>query len=417
MNSTADLPIRRNVFLLAAAVAMLYGSVQLVAAVATITFVLVSGIKMLLGLGPAIFLGAGALTALPAGRAMDRFGRVPVLAAGFIMGISGTMLTGLGVSRLSVTAVILGFVLIGAANASVMLARLAAADMFPPARRGRGIGLVLVGAVFGAILGPLVFMPMFAGKALAASTLVLPWFVAAGFMLTGLILVLNVRPDPRVIAQHLAALSHTDTKPAPLPAAASLPEILRRPGVPPALLAALASFAVMVSLMTLVGYILVGHGHDQDAIFPAVSAHFIGMFGLVLVVGNIVDRVGRPQAMMGGLAILAVSILALVWVDSIIATSVCMFGVGIGWNLAYVAATTELVNLTNLAERGKILGFSDLLAGLSGATLALIGGVILAGAGLTALSLVGGALVLAPALWILRSRRVHTVKAATARDS
>jgi predicted MFS family arabinose efflux permease len=168
----------------------------------------------------------------------------------------------------------------------------------------------------------------------------------------------------------------------------------------------------MVSLMTLVGYILVGHGHHQDAIFPAVSAHFIGMFGLVLVVGSIVDRVGRPQAMMGGLSIMAVSVLVLVLVDGIIATSICMFGIGIGWNFAYVAATTELVNLTNLAERGKILGFSDLLAGLAGAALALIGGAILAGAGLIALGLVGATLVLAPALWILRSRRVHTVKAA-----
>jgi len=412
MNSAADLPIGRNLFLLAAAVAMLYGSVQLVAAVSTITFVLVTGIKALLGLGPAIFLAAGAFTALPAGRAMDRFGRVPVLAAGFCMGIAGTMFTGLGVWRLSVTAVIFGFILIGAANASVMLARLAAADMFPPARRARGIALVLVGAVFGAILGPLVFMPMFAGKALAANTLILPWFVAAGFMLAGLILVLNVRPDPRLIAERLSALSHADAKPAALPAAASLPEILQRPGVPPALLAALSSFAVMVSLMTLVGYILVGHGHHQDAIFPAVSAHFLGMFGLVLVVGSIVDRVGRPQAMMGGLSILAVSVLALNWVEDIVAVSICMFGIGIGWNFAYVAATTELVNLTSLAERGKILGFSDLLAGLSGAALALVGGVILAGAGLAALSLVGSALVFTPALWILRARRVHLAQAA-----
>ena len=58
------------------------GMLQLSAAVASLTFVLVIGVKGLLGLGPAIVLASGALAALPAGRAMDRFGRVPVLAAG-----------------------------------------------------------------------------------------------------------------------------------------------------------------------------------------------------------------------------------------------------------------------------------------------------------------------------------------------
>ena len=51
--------------------------VQLAVAVATVTLVLVTGIEGILGLGPAIFLTAGALAAFPAGRLMDRLGRVP----------------------------------------------------------------------------------------------------------------------------------------------------------------------------------------------------------------------------------------------------------------------------------------------------------------------------------------------------
>ena len=50
---------------------------QLAVAVATITLVLVTGIESILGLGPAIFLTAGALAALPAGRLMDRSGGFP----------------------------------------------------------------------------------------------------------------------------------------------------------------------------------------------------------------------------------------------------------------------------------------------------------------------------------------------------
>ena len=59
---------------------------QLGAAVLSLTFVLVTGFKSLLGLGPAIYLAAAALSALPAGRSMDRFGRVPVIAVGFLLG-------------------------------------------------------------------------------------------------------------------------------------------------------------------------------------------------------------------------------------------------------------------------------------------------------------------------------------------
>ena len=60
--------------------------------------------------------------------------------------------------------------------------------------------------------------------------------------------------------------------------------------------AALMSYSVMVGMMTLAGYILLGHGHHQGAVFPVISAHFVGMFGLVLFVGGIIDRAGPRVA-------------------------------------------------------------------------------------------------------------------------
>lgn len=406
--------VRRNVGLLAAGMAALYGMTQLTAAMATVTFVLITHIDALVGLGPAIFLGTGALTALPAGRAMDRFGRVPVLAAGFVSGLLGALLTAYAAHRESTLAVVLGFMFIGAGVGTVMLSRLAAADMFPPARRARGIGLALMGAVVGALLGPFVFMPLFAGKSLTAAALVLPWFAAGGFMVLGLIFVLNVRPDPREIAKQLASES-TDTRGTAnarslgvSTISPTLVQLLKRPGVLPAVIAAQASVAVMVALMTLAGYIMVGHGHHQESVFPAISAHFVGMFGLVLIVGRIIDKVGRTHALVAGLMILAASVLALIWLTGVVGASLAMFGIGLGWNFAYVAATAELVDLTAPTERGKLLGFSDLLAGLTGAALALLGGYGLHAFGLAAVCLVGFALCAMPAVWILweRPRRV-----------
>ena len=393
----------RNTVLLSAGMAALYGMNQLTVAVATTTFALVSGRDGLAGIGPAIFLVTAAFGAFIAGWAMDRLGRVPVLAGGFGLGILGCVLTGFGASLLSVVAVIGGFILIGASVGTVMLSRAAAADMYPPERRGRGIALVLFGAVFGALLGPLVFAPIFAGEGPEGSHLMTPWLVAAGFMVVGLVLVLNVRPDPQRIGALLARQARQGHPRSPQ-RSAPLTQILRRPGIVSALLAAVASFSVMVGTMSLTGHVLVGHGHHQAAVFPVISAHFVGMFGLSLVVGNVIDRVGHIRALLGGLLLLGFSVLSLVWtVESIAATSVALFGIGLGWNFSYVAATAELTERTVSAERGKILGFTDLLSGLLGASLALLGGVGLVTTGLVGLGVAGLALVVAPAYWILHT--------------
>ena len=401
-------PIGRNTLLLSAGMAALYGMVQLWAAVTPITFEAVTGLEGLVGLGPAIFMSTAALAALPAGRTMDRFGRVPVLAGGFALGILGCVLAGFGASLFSVMVVVFGLVLIGASYGTVMLSRAAAADMYPPERRARGIALVLFGAVFGALLSPFVFVPLFAEEAAQGGQLMAPWLAAAGFMALGLVLILNVRPDPQRIGVLLAERSGEGISRSP-GRAAPLRQILRRPGVLAALLAAVAGFSVMASMMTLSGYVLVGHGHHQGAVFPVLSAHFIGMFGLMPIVGNIIDRLGRLRALVGGLALIGFCSLSMVWVvESIAATSLALFGIGLGWNFSYVAATAELADRTAPVERGKILGFTDLLAGLLSAVLVSLGGVTLAAVGLAGLGVAGLALTMVPTLWVLRGASKHT---------
>jgi MFS family permease len=390
-------PVARNTVLLASSLAALSGMLQLGVAVATTSLVLVTGIEGILGLGPAIFLVSGAVSALPAGRLMDRLGRVPVLAGGFGLGVAGCLLTALACGIESAPLLILGFVAVGSAMGIALLARTAAGDMYPPERRARGISLVLFGAVFGAILGPTVFSPLFSGRDLDAQGLVVPWLVAAAIVAVGLALVLAVRPDPstaRPVAQDAAEEP-----------AAPLRELLRRPGVPTALLGALASFAVMVAVMNLTGYMMVGQGHMQSDVFPVISAHIVGMYGLVLVVGDLIDRLGRRMALVGGLAVMGVSTLALARTESIFATGVALFGLGLGWSFSYVAATSELVDLARPSERGRLIGFSDLLSGSVGAALALLGGLAYTHAGRNSIALGGAVAVALPALWIALSPR------------
>jgi MFS family permease len=392
-----SLPIARNTALLAAALAANSAMLQLSAAVASITLVLVLGTDGLLGLGPAIVLAAGALAAIPAGRSMDRFGRVPVLAAGFGLGAAACGLAALGSAQASAPAVLAGLGGVGISNGATLLARTAGGDMYPPERRARGIALVLFGAVFGAILGPVVFGPVLAGRELDGDSLAALWLTAGAFELVGLALVAAVRPDPKRIA---TLLRHEPAEAAAR--AAPIGELLRRPGVVPALVAGQASLGVMVAMMTLTGSVVVDHFHqEQHDVFPIIAAHFVGMYALVIVVGDLVDRIGRTRALAGGLIVMSLSVSGLLWVEGAHATAGALFGLGLGWNVSFVAATAELSERTEPWERASLLGFNDLVSGATGAGLTLLGGVALTAGGVAALAIGAVVLVTIPALWIL----------------
>jgi MFS family permease len=397
--------VTRNAILLAAGLVFQSGMIQLAVALGTVTIVAVTGVEGILGLGPAVFLVAGAIAVGPAGRLSDRLGRMPVIRTGFVLGIVGPLVTAAGCATELGPLVFLGLALCGAAQSIVLLSRAAAAEMFPPARRARGMSIVLFGVVSGAVWGPLVFGPMFANRALTPHDLVVPWLAAGLFTLVGFAISFGVRPDPKQLSQ-----AHTaDSAPA-----APVRDLLARPGVPTAMVGAVASFAVMVGVMNLAGYVAVGHGHRHGDVFTIISAHIVGMYGLVLVVGDAVERIGRRRAIVLGLAVMALSNLAAVWSTSLLGMSISLFGLGLGWNLAYVAATTDLVDLATPAERGRLVGLSDLLSSSAGATLALVGGVVYTGAGSTPLALAATVLAAVPALWIAATPALAALRPRTA---
>jgi hypothetical protein len=190
----------------------------------------------------------------------------------------GGVVAAAGSASESAVLVFTAFVLIGIASGTALLARTAAGDMYPPERRAHGIALVLFGAVFGAILGPAVFSPMLSGKQLDGDALAPLWLAGSGFMVVAFVLVLFVRPDPRRIADIMAGTGQDLSLLEPPPdTSVPLSQIVRRPGVIPALLAAQASFGVMVGVMTLTGSVVVDHMHHAaHTVFPIIGAHVIG---------------------------------------------------------------------------------------------------------------------------------------------
>lgn len=393
-----EFPIRRNTALLSASMAVNSATLQLSAAMSAISFALITGITGLLGLGPAISLASGALAAMVAGRAMDRFGRIPVLAVGFFLGSAGAATMALALQTMFTEFAVVGAVWIGASAGTVHLSRAAAGDMYPPERRARGIAWVLFGAVFGAILGPAVFAPIFVGRDVEASALVVPWLIGSGIALVGLLIVLQVRPDPKKIAEAMGHTVNTSGTVGSVP----LREILRRPGAVPALLSGLTSFAVMVAVMNLTGYVVVGHHHHpQHLVFPIIGAHVLGMYAFAPVIGSLIDRVGKRPALIGGLAVVAVSCAGLVWATDVWSIGVLLFGLGVGWNFSFVAATAALADIAAPNERGRLLGFHDMAAGFLGATLVFLGGWLLESVGVYALASGAAFMALIPVVVIL----------------
>ena len=388
-------PVTRNAILLAAGLVCLNATQQLFVALGTVTLVSITGIEGILGLGPAIFLIAGAIAVFPAGRMADRFGRMPVIRAGFALGIAAALVTGLACAVESAALVVLGFGLMGATGSIVLLSRAAAAEMFPPERRARGISLVLFGAVSAAIFGPLVFGPMFASRDLTPDELVVPWLFSGVFLVVGIALSYGVRPDPQTIgaSYDTAVMAETPARP--------LREILRRPGVGTAMAGAITSFAVMVAVMNLSGYVAIDRHHHQSDVFTIISAHIVGMYGLILVVGDIVHRLGSRTAIVAGLSLMALSNIVLWPLDGLAGMSLSLFVLGLGWSLAYVAATAQLVELAASSERGRLVGFNDLLAATTAAVLALGWGALYSESGAAALAITSGILAALPALWVL----------------
>ena len=171
------------------------------------------------------------------------------------------------------------------------------------------------------------------------------------------------------------------------------------------MLAALASFGVMVSVMNLTGYVVVDHHHHhQSDVFPIIGAHVLGMYALVLFVGALIDRIGRPVALAAGLLVMAVSTIGMLGFSSVFATAVLLFLLGVGWNVSFVAATAQLVDLTEVSERGRLIGFNDRLSAFLGAGLALLGGYALDSIGVAALAIGATAIVAAPVLWLAPRR-------------
>lgn len=342
-------------------------------------------------------IGASLLSAL-----MARRGRRPGIAAGYAVGVAGAFIAIVAIVASSLPLLLVGTVLVGFGNSANQLSRYVAADMFPADRRASAIGTVVWAATIGAVLGPNLIGP----AGVVAEWLGLPrlagaYLVPIGFVgLASILSFVLLRPDPFELADPGDVAVRGGER------SVMIRDVLRQPSVAAALVALVASQAVMVLIMTMTPVHMTAHGHHVESIGLVISGHTFGMFALAPISGRLSDRFGSGRVILAGLLVLAgASLLAAVAPpDGGVVLFVALFLLGFGWNLGFVAGSTLLTRGVDVADRTRVQGLADSLIWSSAAVASLGSGIVLAFASFTALSLLGCALVILP-LWLVVARR------------
>ncbi|HEU5317627.1 MAG TPA: MFS transporter [Chloroflexota bacterium] len=408
--------VRRNTLLLAASQAIIGIGSQMIPALAPVMVVRLSGTDALLGVSGATSGISKLLAAYPVGQITDRYGRRAGLLLGGALGLVGALILGTAVLVWSLPLLIAGLLVFGAGVAGTQQLRLAAADMYPPARRAEGLGYVLSGSLVGAVLAPLVVgAAQAAAPAFGIDAAALAWLLVPFTLVPCMLLVAQVRPDPKEIAADLSRYYPGYVPPAPVPGAL---EALEAP-VPPATIldwlreypklvafsASTVAQGTMTWMMTLTSVSLSHHGHDLSAISTSVAIHVVGMFAFSLPLGRLCDRTGRRPVLVGGMVVLATgAILVPATADYWIATA-GTFLVGVGWSGASVAASALIADTTEPALRGRAIGVNDTCAAAGSIGFPLLGGPLAAAFGLMTMGALTAAVTIPVMLLAARLRR------------
>lgn len=410
--------IRRNTFVLAASMALSIAGLQLAGVVVPIVGETFLGTE-LAGLPLAVIIVASGVAAVPMGRFMDRRGRVPGISLGFAVGALGAVLLYVSVSQESLPLLFVGLAAFGVSQGAVALSRVGAADMYPSKRRATGIGIVLGGAAAGALGGLILFSTLLRGQLADSYSLSWPWLVTAGMLLLGAAFIWLIRVDPMEIARRLrqAEGGPASGTPAVAPGqargglTAGLGIIFSSPSLRTAFVAAVAAQLVMVASMPMMGLELHHRGHALSDISLAFGSHVFGMYALSPVVGRFIDSIGRVRALVIGLVVLALAV-PVITSPVLAAVAAAMFAVGVGWNMAFVAATAMVADGTQPHERGLVQGSVDLTAISTAGLAAFLAPFVLGTLGLTPLVIAASFLAIAPALFIALMPRALPATAA-----
>ncbi len=283
---------------------------------------------------------------LPVGALAKAYGRRFALQTGSVFGILSGLISCAAMLRGSFALFLVGTLCGGLYAAGHQSYRFAAADTASPQFRPKAVAWVLAGGVFAAVIGPqLVILTKNIWPAyLFAATYIAQSACAA---LAAVVLIFLKIPRPNV--------SHSLIDGRPLTRIAAQPKFIV------AVVCGVASYAMMNMVMTSAPLAMVVCNHSVGEAALGIQWHVLGMYAPSFVTGSLIARFGvRPVAAAGLTLIVAAASIGLAGV-SLWHFWIALAVLGVGWNFAFIGATTLVTECHDPHERNKVQAFNDFL--------------------------------------------------------
>ena len=364
------------------------------------------------GISSATFTMGSAFMSQVLARKMSRKGRRVGLQYGYSLAIVGGLLAGYAVNRSSLPLFILGLFLYGSGQASNLLSRYAAMDLAAPDQRSQAMSYILFGSTFGAGFGPVLIQPAekFGEDIFGWSTYTGPWIASAFFFAFALLNVaIRLRPDPLEVSGGLISQQGVGVVTPNLGVAFRTIFGIKNARV--ALTAMVISQVTMVAVMTMTPVHLKLHGHEDVSPY-VISLHIAGMYAFSPLVGKFADRRGKLLSIaVGGLLLLAATVMAALAGEAATLLWPSLWLLGIGWNFGLIGGSSLLVESVPEKTRVTVQGAADLTMSFCGGLAGFSSGFIRKAFGFHMLSNLGT--VLALILVVVAIRHLYSLKRAT----
>src|SRR5580704_2435499 len=288
------------------------------------------------------------------GRLSDRIGRRPVLMASMLAAALAYLWLGLA-SALWMLFAARAFA--GACAGNIAAAQAYIADVTPPERRARGMGMI--GAAFGLgfIIGP-ALGGLVAGNDLATADLKTPGLIAAGLSLIAFLGVVLLLPESRpVSARDRPSRGRF----------AVLRNALGRPVLSRLLVVfflVILAFAGMESTFALWAMRQFGWGPAQ----VGYALTFVGFLSAIMqggLIGMLTRRFGEEWLMLGGLALIALGLLVLPLAHHLAPLLVALGALALGMGMMQPSLNSLISRRAGADEQGEIMGVAQSIGSLS----------------------------------------------------
>jgi len=340
-----DALARRNAMVLAVAQALAGGNNTVIVSTASIVGAVLAPDKGLATLPITAMVIGMWFGTLPVGWLARRFGRRFALQIGSVFGVLSGLISYSAVMHGQFWLLLIGTFCGGLYAAAHNSYRFAAADTASEAFRPKVVSWVLAGGVFAAVIGPqlviftkdLLSPHMFAASYLGQS--------ACALIAAGVLMFVKIPPLPATRVEN------------PRPLAA----IVRTPRFIVAVACGMASYAMMNMVMTSAPLAMIGCGHSVTDATLGIQWHVLAMYAPSFVTGSLISRFGVERITGIGLGLIALT--AVVGLAGITVAHFwsALVLLGVGWNLAFIGATTMVTQCHRPHERNKVQAFNDFL--------------------------------------------------------